>query len=62
MNLHIRLKLINNYNQGDLLKRCVIKNETILFSIGEKTPNSSAAKLNIRKIKNKINVLRWDIK
>ena len=61
-NFSPKSNLISDYNQGDLMKIWVIKNEAILFSVGEKTPDDSAAKLNIRKIKNKINVLRWEIK
>ena len=53
---------INNYNEGDLMKIWVIKNEAILFSVGEKTPDGEAAKLSVRKIKNKIVGLKWDIK
>ena len=44
------------------MKIWVIKNEAILFSVGEKTPNGEAAKLSLRKIRNKMNVLRWEIK
>lgn len=54
--------LIKNYNEGDLMKIWVIKNEAILFFVGEKTPNGEAAKLSLRKIRNKMNVLRWEIK
>ncbi|KKL81444.1 hypothetical protein LCGC14_1994680 [marine sediment metagenome] len=53
---------IKDYNEGDLMKIWVIKNEAILFSVGEKTPNGEAAKLALRKIKNKIVGLKWDIK
>ena len=53
---------ISNYEQGDLLKIWILKNEAILFSVGEKTPEGSAAKLKFRKIENKMNVLKWEIK
>ena len=61
-NFSPKSNLIRDYNQGDLLKIWVIKNEAILFSVGEKTPDGSAAKLNIRKIKNRMNILKWEIK
>ncbi len=54
--------LISKYNQGDLLKIWVIKNEAILFSVGEKSLDGNTAKINIRKIENKMNILRWEIK
>lgn len=54
--------LIIDYKEGDLMKIWVIKNEAILFSVGEKTPDGEAAKISIRKIKNKMNVLKWEIK
>ena len=44
------------------MKIWVIKNEAILFSVGEKTPDGAAAKLNMRKIENKMNTLRWEVK
>jgi len=53
---------IKDYHEGDLVKIWVIKNEAILFSVGKKTPDGEAAKLTIRKIKNKIVGLKWDIK
>jgi hypothetical protein len=51
-----------HYNERDLMKIWVIKNEAILFSVGEKTSDGATAKLNIRKIENKMKVLRWEIK
>ena len=52
---------IKNYNEGDLMKIWVIKNEAILFSVGEKTPDGEAAKLIMKKIKNKITCITWDL-
>lgn len=60
--LSSKSNLISDYNEGDLLKIWILKNDAILFSVGEKTPDSSAAKINIRKIENKMNALRWEIK
>ncbi len=57
-----KTNFIKQYNEGDLMKIWVIKNEAILFSVGEKTPDGAAAKLNLRKIENKMNILRWEIK
>ena len=45
---------MSDYNQGDLLKIWVLKNEAILFSVGEKSLDGNAAKINIRKM-SKIN-------
>ena len=53
---------IKKFNEGDLMKIWVIKNEAILFSVGEKTPNGVAATLVMRKIKNKITGLTWNLK
>ena len=53
---------IKDYNEGDLMKIWVIKNEAILFSVGEKTPDGEAAPLVLRKIKNKITGLTWNLK
>jgi len=53
---------IKDYNEGDLMKIWVIKNEAILFSVGEKTPDGEAAPLVLRKIKNKISGLTWSLK
>jgi len=53
---------IKDYHEGDLMKIWVIKDEAILFSISEKTSDGEAGKLTIRKIKNKIVGLKWDIK
>ena len=55
-------KFLNEYNKGDLMKISVIKNEAILFSVGEKTPDGATAKIKMRKIKNKIIGMKWDIK
>ena len=57
-----KTNFIKQYNEGDLMKIWVIKNEVILFSVGEKTPDGTAAKLSLRKIENKMKVLRWEIK
>ena len=61
-NFSPKTNFIKQYNEGDLMKIWVIKNEAILFSVGEKTPDGTAAKLNMRKIENKMNILRWEIK
>jgi len=61
-NFSPKSNLIRNYNQGDLLKIWALKNEAILFSVGEKSPDGTAARINIRKIKNKMNILKWEIK
>ncbi len=53
---------IKDYNEGDLMKIWVIKNDAILFSVGKKTPDGEAAKLAMRRIKNKIVGIKWDIK
>ena len=57
-NFSPKSNLISDYDEEHLLKIWVIKNEAILFSVGEKTPDGAAAKLNIRKIENKMNILR----
>ncbi len=49
-NFSPKTNFIKQYNEGDIMKIWVIKNEVILFSVGEKTPDGTAAKLNMRKI------------
>ncbi len=61
-NFSPKSSFIKEYNEGDLMKIWVIKNEAILISVGEKTPDGNAAKLNMRKIENKMNILKWEIK
>ncbi len=57
-----KAKPMSEFEEGDLLKIWILKNDAILTSIGKKSPDGTSARLSKRKIKSKLDTLKWEIK